>query len=91
MVATGAEVRGGARTTVVASEWLLGDHKLCVASCGLTAAGCAEARRLGIEEGPALLLADGLREEHAASFDNVFSLGERFVDSDVPEEEARPP
>ena len=74
---TGAEVRACHPTTQMSHEWVLGDHRLFMASCGLTAAGVSEARELGNEKGPVLVLQDRQREEYAASFDDAFSLGRR--------------
>ena len=63
----------------------MGDARLFMASCGLTAAGVSEARKLQNEKGPVLLLLDRLREEYAASFGDAFSLGERIVDLGAPD------
>ena len=78
---TGAEVRASHPTARMTVEWVLGDHRLFMASGGLTAAGVSEARELGNEKGPVLLLLDRLREECAASFDDAFSLGERVAET----------
>ena len=79
----------------MAHEWVLGDHRLFMALCGLTAAGVAEAREQQSEKGPVLLLLDRLREECAESFDDAFRLGERIAEpsaasgagGEVPDEE----
>ena len=74
---TGAEVRASHPTARMTVEWVLGDHRLFMASCGITADGAAEARAQGSDQGPILVLQDQQREEYAASFDDAFSMGSR--------------
>ena len=81
LLRTGAEVRASHPTTQMTHEWVLADNRLFMASGGITAAGVAEARELGSEKGPVLLLLDWIREECAASFDDAFSLGKRIADT----------